>query len=290
MDAPSVPGLVPPPSRDWSYVFPLRTSRELLEKARELCCSGDIYQFRELLDWGASFSEDFSIDDFGWVMTKAIEQDNAPVVKELLHRNFPLSPVYAWDAATHKSKKALAVLIEKGWNINQPMGETQPPTLGRVIHDEEMTTWFLDNGADPNARTVMDVTPLSWAVEGAPMSIVRLMVDRCKSFQNGQLLHYAVGRESDTIEVLELLMEKGAPLNAPMHIDHATFSLQCFMPLGTALHRAVELDKVDVVRYLVSKGADQSVKDAKDAKGLTPIELARKLNKLEIIALLEKGE
>lgn len=46
------------------------------------------------------------------------------------------------------------------------------------------------------------------------------------------------------------------------------------MGLGTALHRAAELGKVDVVSYLISEGANQSVKDA---NGRTAVDCATML-------------
>ncbi|KAL7660517.1 hypothetical protein ACMYSQ_003392 [Aspergillus niger] len=141
--------------------------------------------------------------------------------------------------------------------------------LSIAIEEEEMTTWFLDHGADPNRRTFIDLTPLSWAVERSPVSVIRLMLHYCQ----------------DIHPVLEMLIQKGAPLNTPVHEDLPSLSILCFMPLGTALHRACELGKVDVVRYLLSKGADQSVRDS---NGLTAIELAARLNQQEVVEVLQK--
>lgn len=160
-----------------------------------------------------------------------------------------------------------------------------PPRI--AIENEEMVSLLLDHGADPNKRTFIDVSPLSWAVERAPISTIRLMLDYCQNIQPGQLLHHAVQRDADTIEVLEMLIEKGAPLNTPVHEDLPTFSVLCFMSLGTPLHRASELGRVDVVRYLLSKGADQ---DVRDSRGLTAIELAARLNQQAVVEVLQRRE
>lgn len=59
------------------------------------------------------------------------------------------------------------------------------------------------------------------------------------------------------------------------------------MPLGTPLHKAVELGKVDVILYLVSEGASLS---NKDAKGRFALEYAQMLNQRELFQALEKGK
>lgn len=152
-----------------------------------------------------------------------------------------------------------------------------------------MTAWLLDHGADPNRQCVMDLTPLSLAVEHGPMSVIDLMLSHGGNARQGQLLHHAVERHSDTIEVLRLLIDKGAPINATMYEDHyPSWALFHFMGLGTALHKAAELGKVDVVRYLISQGVDQSIKDA---NGRTAMECAQMLNQWEVIeVLLENGK
>lgn len=148
-----------------------------------------------------------------------------------------------------------------------------------------MTTWLLDHEADPNRQCVIDLTPLSLAVESAPISVIHLILSRGGNVQKGQLLHHAIERQSDTIEVLKLLIEKGAPINATVHEDYPSWALFQFMGLGTPLHRASELGKVDVVRYLLSKGANQ---DIKDTKGRIPLECAQMSNHLEVIQEFEK--
>jgi ankyrin repeat protein len=149
-----------------------------------------------------------------------------------------------------------------------------------------MTTWLLDHEADPNRQCLLDLTPLSLAVESAPISIINLMLSRGGDVRRGQLLHHAVERRSEAIEVLKLLIEKGAPINTTIYEDHPSWALFHFMDLGTPLHRAVELGKADVVSYLVRNGAKLSIKDG---KGRTPLECAQRLNQREVIEALENG-
>jgi ankyrin repeat protein len=154
-----------------------------------------------------------------------------------------------------------------------------------AVQDEEMTTWLLNHGADPNRQCKIDDTPLSYAVQTAPISNIKLMFDCGGDIHRGQLLHRAIRRENDIIEVLTMLLEKGAPLNAIMYQEHK-FSrvILDYLGPGTALHRAAELGRVDVVRYLLNRGADTTILDT---KGRTPLERAESQNQTEIVEILK---
>ena len=58
--------------------------------------------------------------------------------------------------------------------------------LSCAISDEEMTALLLDHGADPNRRCLIDLTPLSLAVESAPISVIHRMLSRGGNVQQGQ--------------------------------------------------------------------------------------------------------
>lgn len=150
-----------------------------------------------------------------------------------------------------------------------------------------MTAWFLDHGADPNRRCYIDLTPFSLAVESGPISVIHLILSRGGNVQKGQLLHHAIERQSDTFEVLKLLIDRGAPINATASEDYPSWALFHFMGLGTPLHKASELGKVDVVRYLISEGASQSIRIA---KGRIPLECAQISHQCEVIQALEMGK
>lgn len=148
-----------------------------------------------------------------------------------------------------------------------------------------MTIWLLDRGANPNQQCEIDLTPLSYAVKYASISIIKLLFSRGGNIQQGQLLFHALERESEVIEVLQLLLSEGASLNTTMYQNHyPSWRLYFFMGLGTALHKAAELGNVEVVRFLIQKGIDVGIKDANDR---TALECAKMHSKVEVVKVLE---
>ncbi|KAJ5157095.1 Ankyrin repeat protein [Penicillium canariense] len=277
-----------PPVKPSEYPqIPTRTPLVTLDTLHASCVSGDIQKFREILDSQSSSPEGFDIGDFYAIMIAAIERDDAQVIKELLDRGLPMDPLYALEAVKVKGKDALKAFPQNGWDINQPTSELKPPVLGYAIADEEMAAWLLDHGADSNRQCVIDLTPFSFAVQSAPISVIHLILKHGGDVRKGQLLHHAIERRSDTIEVLRLLLEKGAPINSTMYENHyPSRALFQFMSLGTPLHKASELGKADVVQYLLGEGASQSIKDA---NGCTAMECAQMSSQWEVIEALTTG-
>lgn len=110
------------------------------------------------------------------------------------------------------------------------------------------------------------------------------MLSRGGNVEKGQVLHYSMFRAKDTNDVISLLVDHGASLNAAMHQDEFTLRRFWSMSLGTPLHIAVELGKADTIRHLLKLGADTNVKDA---NGLTVMELAQRWNNPEAVRILE---
>lgn len=129
--------------------------------------------------------------------------------------------------------------------------------------DYDLTLWFLDNGADPNAACALDMTPLSVAIETAPMNVIELLFSRGGSASSGQLLHYAVRRDSlDRNEVVRLVLQMNPAVNNVMYQGLECYFLQRAFGLGTPLHEAVELAKVDTAKLLLDQGANPLVRDS----------------------------
>ena len=133
-----------------------------------------------------------------------------------------------------------------------------------MVENVDLVTWLLSHGADPNARCVLDITPLSYAVYSATFDIIKTLFAHGGSIHKGQLLHFATGRKlPDRLEVVTFLVDKGAPINDVMYQhDQPSTDLQSVAGLGTPLHGAAADGHLDVVRFLVEKGADLSILDS----------------------------
>ena len=153
------------------------------------------------------------------------------------------------------------------------------------MNDPHLTLWFLTHGADPNAECGLDLTPLSVAVYEAPFAIIKLLFDHGGSIKHGQLLHYAVRRESvDRLQVCQFIIDKGPPISNVMYQDR----LDCYdqfkyFGIGTPLHEAAEEGKLDVVELLLAHGADPLVRDA---KGDLAIDRARRAGQSAVVKQL----
>ena len=133
--------------------------------------------------------------------------------------------------------------------------------FSNALEDLDMTIWLLDRGADPNTRCDIDITPLSHAVRFADLPTIDLLLRRGGDVRIGQLMHNAIYRESDTLKVVEILIDRGASLNSLMYQDHQySWNMFPFMR-ETPLHTAVALRRHDVIRYLIHKGANVKIEN-----------------------------
>lgn len=150
-----------------------------------------------------------------------------------------------------------------------------------------MVQWFLQNGADPDARCNLDLTPLSVAVEVGHFELVKLMMGESRHIRSGQLLHHAVRREApDCAQVVEYILGQGADVNEVMyqHDIKSYLQLEAF-GLGTPLHEAAKLGKLDVIELLGQYHANPLVEDS---LGMTPMQVAEAMNHSDACDLLQK--
>lgn len=105
---------------------------------------------------------------------------------------------------------------------------------------------------------------MSYAVQSAPFDVITTLFAHGGLIHKGQLLHYAAGRKlPDRLKVVAYLFDKGAPINDVMYQhDVPSTNLQGPFGLGTPLHAAARAGNLDVIRFLLEKGADLNMVDS----------------------------
>ncbi|KAL8837525.1 MAG: hypothetical protein Q9170_002484 [Blastenia crenularia] len=160
----------------------------------------------------------------------------------------------------------------------------------RVVEDLSLVQWFLDQGADPNARAgKWDITPLSYAVQRAPFETIILLFQSGGSTARGQLLNFAVGRtDSECVPILQYLFDHG-----DTGINDASFEnkkkLQEWSHLGneTPLHHAARVGNIDAVKWLLEHGADPTKRTTCSGKpGDLAVDMAAFYGYMNIVDLL----
>ncbi|CBX99859.1 hypothetical protein LEMA_P074480.1 [Plenodomus lingam JN3] len=222
-------------------------------------------------------------------LSEAISRKDIRVVQHLLDENVAGGHLPADDAVRSQAYEILALFLTRGWDINEPMGRNLPAVLGipSSTSDEEMVAWLLDHGADPNSRCDWDLTSTSYAMLQAPLQTIQTLFQRGADPHRGQLLHYTVLRDKpDALAVVRLVVEKGAAVNEVKYEkEPKTYAERKPFSLGTALYRAAEFGKLEIVGYLVDKGADPLKLDSKER---TPRFWAEKRGHGEVCWFLRK--
>jgi ankyrin repeat protein len=102
----------------------------------------------------------------------------------------------------------------------------------------------------------------------ASLDTIRMLFDHYNGdVHRGQLLHHAVfrdGPESEVVELLQLLLDKGASINQIQYKNHPrSWAQKEPFGMGTPLHYAVDLNRLHVVSFLLENGADPTIADSK---------------------------
>jgi hypothetical protein len=110
-----------------------------------------------------------------------------------------------------------------------------------------------------------DLTPMSEAMCLASLDAINLLFDRGGNIKRGQLLYNAVQRASpDARELVSFLLDRGISINDIQYQNYARSWRDRFpFGLGTPLHYAAQEGKVQLVKLLLYRGADPTVKDTK---------------------------
>ncbi|CAK7229925.1 hypothetical protein SEUCBS140593_007410 [Sporothrix eucalyptigena] len=247
------------------------------------------------------------------VLSQAARHDQVEIVKEIFVRDpfsFATEDFVAREAIDAGSGNTLLFLLKYGWDIN---GRIQPglTVLETLLHhggkDRDMVIWLIAHSASLNERPRhIDFTGMSQAVEHASLPLVQELLDEYGGdVLQGQLLHHALKRGSraqsrtqpeskppaanDIVEMLGLLVERGAPLNLTLYANDGVSSYNFrISDHGTPLHEAAQMGHVEAVRYLLAQGADTSITSTRSKT--TALAWAEKAGHKDVVAILRSPE
>jgi ankyrin repeat protein len=189
------------------------------------------------------------------------------------------------QAALYANGMAIEILLERGADANAatPEGLT---ALHVAAGDAAKARQLIAHGADVNARTKAGRTPLLIAArQDGAYPVVKLLIekgadvkalDSVPDFFSGPGLNaLMLAAKSSDVRTVKLLAQHGLDVNARN-------------PNGdTALFEAAWAGNTDVVRYLISKGADVNAEIAQfPFKGFTPLAIAAATDHAEIADML----
>ncbi|KAL9090056.1 MAG: hypothetical protein Q9159_002224 [Coniocarpon cinnabarinum] len=187
------------------------------------------------------------------------------------------------DAIQVPSSAVFQAFLEHGWDINHSLGTRRRAALGYVLHSDELVDWFLAHDASPNAGYDADVSVLSSAVYQAPVHTITKLFAAGGDVRRGRLLHCALLRGQGAAEVLRMLLERGAPVNA-LDYDGVPPDWYPESPaaLGTPLHEAAKNGNSELVSVLLDGGARN---DIRNTVGKLPADLASERGHIELVSI-----
>ncbi|KAK1059968.1 hypothetical protein LTR33_013019 [Friedmanniomyces endolithicus] len=157
--------------------------------------------------------------------------------------------------------ECIRTLLDFGWSVDAPVG-LSPSMLSLAIHDPSLTQWLYDQGANVNARSMLNETALSYAIAHGNMEVVRFLLEHGAEIAGANLLHCTVnrGKQAEGAAVVEELVQKGADVDVHRFDNDIAFRWRALRPARAPLHEACELQNVPVVEALLRNGADPHIK------------------------------
>jgi len=171
--------------------------------------------------------------------------------------------------------------LERGGNPNvKAVGEVTPLYLATEEGHFDIVRLLVEHGADPNQKAsgmFLDCTPILVAMYRKDDKIIDFLLE------NGVEKDVYLAAGLGDLETLKELLQDEENINSIRNTDPS----KPYLRGTTLLHLATSRDSVDVVEFLLEKGAEV---DIRDGDGYTPLHDAAGQNALKVAQLLiEQG-
>lgn len=175
-------------------------------------------------------------------------------------------------------------LVELGAGVNivnVPRNSKTPLHIAVEEGKRDIVEYLIDKGANINARDINGMSPLHYAITKANVDLVKLLLDKGADIEISDrnrytplLLSVSVG----SMEIARYLIDRGANLGAKDKNGNGV------------LHLCGEKGYPDLIMYILDKGGENIDINDTNKKKETPLHLAVRNNKEEVVKLLiEKG-
>ncbi|KAK6412655.1 hypothetical protein LTR95_017945 [Oleoguttula sp. CCFEE 5521] len=230
-------------------------------------CAGDIAHIELLLYLGAPIN--------AGTLVKGLYSAFKPA------KHGHLSPLAG--AATHGQLEAAKLLIAHGAHVSPDIAHSSSAPLHQacLADDIEMVEFLLNECADINQQNTYKSTSIMYAARYASEEVVRLLLThqpdlRMMSMIGTNVLHWAMlPFRKESLSILEMLLDGGADPNLRMADG------------GTSLHYAAQSGLVEVVKLLLSYGADRG---ARNQDWKTPSDIATGVGSEVCVEALRRKE
>ncbi|EME43624.1 hypothetical protein DOTSEDRAFT_174562, partial [Dothistroma septosporum NZE10] len=227
---------------------------------------------------------------FSPLLHYCVQQERLAPFIELLEAGVGPDEDLVECSALKENTSFLFGLLEHGWPIDHTLqGGRVPSLLCLVIDRPKLFKELLQRGASPNAMSTSGETPLSLAIQAGSPATIKMLLEAGANVHEGDVLHYAVERQGDDLEVMRLLLSCNAPVNAIQFEHPIARRLRHFLLRGMPLHKACILGKYEVVDLLLRHGANPSSTRMRGSQieQTTPLDIAKQQGDESMIVLLE---
>ncbi|KAI0123229.1 ankyrin repeat-containing domain protein [Xylariales sp. AK1849] len=235
-------------------------------------------------------------------LRSACTSDNRDVARVLLEKGLQPNPTVVSSAIAKlretKNKDTVQLLINSGWDINEPLNDNTPPLMSLLLDDLELVRWCLSLGASPNVSSLSGNTVMQRAASYGSLDSLKLLVEHGGLVQHGALVARASNSHNTDVpgrlDVVRFLLDHHAPIDAFFLEDDGrnaqSYEATLYGRLS-GLHFAVWGGKKDMLKLLISKGADKNLPACSvlrtEGQTMSPIEIARRCEYEDIVEILE---
>jgi ankyrin repeat protein len=208
-----------------------------------------------------------------------------------------LKPKTVYSAAVLGDISLIEKMLQDGHFIDENgFGERTGLIIAALFDNYELCKYLVAHNAHAMFDDIEHFTAIDYTTSLEIIQLLKQAGAYTKAESDQMANDYADSMDFvNDLRDTQIEFMNGAEKGDVVQMEHALNKPKGYLVLNgtypvnskSALHLAVEKNKIESVNFLLSKGLD---KNKKDINGESPIDIAKKLNLHEILQLLEKSD